>query len=108
MTIIEEDLNTIREIPAVPSILNVVSNVTGMGFAAVARVTEDRWVACEVLDKIDFGLKPGGELKIETTICNDIRDTRQVVVIDNVAETISIANTTRRPCTGSRATSRRQ
>ncbi|WP_075293373.1 GAF domain-containing sensor histidine kinase [Pararhizobium arenae] len=80
------DLNAIGEIPSVSSILDVVTKVTGMGFAAVARVTEDRWVACEVLDNIDFGLKPGGELRIETTICNDIRDTRQVVVIHNVAE----------------------
>jgi hypothetical protein len=38
-----------------------------MGFAAVARVTEDRWVACSVLDEIDFGLKPGDELRVETT-----------------------------------------
>jgi len=57
-----------------------------MGFAAVARVTEDRWIACGVLDEIDFGLKPGGELKVETTICNEIRQSREPVVIDNVAE----------------------
>jgi hypothetical protein len=36
-----------------------------MGFAAVARVTEDRWVACAVKDDIAFGLKPGGELDLE-------------------------------------------
>ena len=57
-----------------------------MGFAAVARVTEGRWVACSVLDQIDFGLKPGGELKVETTICHEIRQSGQGVVIDNVAE----------------------
>ncbi len=57
-----------------------------MGFAAVARVTEDRWIACAVRDEIEFGLKPGGELKIETTICNEIRASGQEVVIDHVAE----------------------
>jgi GAF domain-containing protein len=57
-----------------------------MGFAAVARVTEDRWVACSVLDEIDFGLKAGGELRLETTICHEIRQTREAVVIDNFAE----------------------
>jgi signal transduction histidine kinase len=57
-----------------------------MGFAAVARVTEGRWIACSVLDQIDFGLKPGGELKVETTICHEIRHSGQGVVIDNVAE----------------------
>jgi signal transduction histidine kinase len=80
------DVATINSIEAVPSILQVVCNVTGMGFAAVARVTEGRWIACSVLDQIDFGLKPGGELKVETTICHEIRQGREGVVIDNVAE----------------------
>lgn len=57
-----------------------------MGFAAVARVTEDRWVACAVRDEIDFGLKPGGELVVKTTICDEIRASRETVVIDHVAE----------------------
>lgn len=56
-----------------------------MGFAAVARVTEDRWIACSVKDDIAFGLRPGGELKIETTFCNQIRQTRQAVAINEVA-----------------------
>lgn len=60
-----------------------------MGFAAVARVTEERWIACSVLDKIGFGLTPGGELKLETTICNEIRQSREAVIIDNVAEDAS-------------------
>ncbi len=57
-----------------------------MGFAAVARVTEDRWIACSVKDDIAFGLKPGGELKVETTICHEIRESGRAVVIDHVAE----------------------
>lgn len=80
------DLNAIAAIDAVPTILEVVCRTTGMGFAAVARVTEDRWIACGVRDEIAFGLQPGGELKIETTICSEIRDSRQPVVIDHVAE----------------------
>src|SRR6202167_6726240 len=80
------DIATIGSIEAVPSILQVVCHATGMGFAAVARVTEGRWIACSVLDQIDFGLKPGGELKVETTICHEIRQSREGVVIDHVAE----------------------
>jgi signal transduction histidine kinase len=57
-----------------------------MGFAAVARVTEDRWIACSVLDEIDFGLAPGGELKVETTICNEIRSHLETIAIDHVDE----------------------
>jgi signal transduction histidine kinase len=80
----QEDIDAISGIDAVPTILDVVCRTTGMGFAAVARVTEDRWVACGVRDEIAFGLQPGGELKVETTICNEIRQHREVVVIDDV------------------------
>ena len=38
------------------------------------------------MDTIDFGLKPGGELKVETTICDEIRQSREPVVINDVAE----------------------
>ena len=79
------DIAAVNSIEAVPSILQAVCHATGMGFAAVARVTEGRWIACAVLDQIDFGLKPGGELAVETTICHEIRQSRQGVVIDHVA-----------------------
>ena len=82
----QADVASVRQIEAVPTILEVVCRTTGMGFAAVCRVTEDKWIACEVLDEIDFGLKPGGELKLETTICHEIRQTREPVVISHVAE----------------------
>jgi signal transduction histidine kinase len=49
-------------------------------------VTDEKWVICSVLDKIEFGLQPGGELKLETTICHEIRQSGNSVVIDNVAE----------------------
>ncbi len=75
------DIALINRIEAGPTILQVVCQATGMGFAAVARVTEGRWIACSVLDQIEFGLKPGGELKVETTICHEIRQTREGVVI---------------------------
>lgn len=68
------------------SILDEVCRSTGMGFAAVARVTEDRWIAAQVLDKIEFGLNAGDELDIKTTICDDIRKGGARVIIDHVAE----------------------
>jgi signal transduction histidine kinase len=79
-----KDIALINGIDAVPTILDVVCRTTGMGFAAVARVTEGRWVACSVLDHIDFGLKVGGELVVETTICHEIREVQEPVIIDHV------------------------
>ena len=78
------DVEVVGAISVVPSIREVVCQSTGMGFAAVARVTEDRWIACGVRDEIAFGLEPGGELQVETTICNEIRDHRDPVAIDDV------------------------
>jgi signal transduction histidine kinase len=83
-----EDLAAVAQIDAVPKILEVVCRTTGMGFAAVARVTEDRWIACAVLDQIEFGLQPGGELQVRTTLCDEIRGSGQPVVIDHVAEDV--------------------
>ncbi len=83
---VQTEVEKIARLEEVPSILEVVCRTTGMGFAAVARVTESRWIACTVLDEIDFGLKPGGELKVDTTICHEIRQSREPVIINNVAE----------------------
>jgi signal transduction histidine kinase len=85
-TDISADVAAIRRINAIPSMLDVVCRTTGMGFAAVARVTDDRWIVCAVRDEISFGLQPGGELKVETTICDEIRDSRVPVIIDHVDE----------------------
>jgi hypothetical protein len=40
------DIESVQRIDAVPRILDVICRSTGMGFAAMARVTEDRWVCC--------------------------------------------------------------
>ena len=82
---LSDDLEAVRRVPAVARILDVVCRTTGMGFAAVARVTEGHWVACSVLDQIGFGLQPGGELKVETTICHEIRQSGEAVVINDTA-----------------------
>lgn len=88
----QADLAAVNRIAAVESILEVVCRTTGMGFAAVARVTEDRWIACAVRDEINFGLQPGGELQIQTTICNEIRQSGKAVIIDHVSEDRFYAN----------------
>lgn len=78
------DVERIQALSIVPSILDLICSTTGMGFAAVARVTESRWITCAVRDEIGFGLVPGAELEVGTTICNEIRTHHQPVVIDDV------------------------
>jgi len=83
---IQHDIENINHISSIPSMLNVICQTTGMRFAAVARVTDKKWVTCVSQDDINFGLKPGDELELETTICNEIRQHTNPVVIDNVLE----------------------
>ena len=68
------------------AILEEVCRITQMGFSAVARVTESRWIVCQVIDRIEFGLNPGDELDLQTTICDEIRQSGQAVVIDHVGD----------------------
>jgi signal transduction histidine kinase len=81
---IADDVAAISRIDAVRTILQVVARTTGLRFVAIARVTDSRWTACAVYDLIDFGLKPGGELAIESTICDEIRQHHKAVVCSHV------------------------
>lgn len=83
---IADDVEAVGRIDAVPSILEIACRITGLRFAAVARVTETSWTACAVRDEIAFGLEVGGALNLKTTICDEIRDSGTGVIIDHVAE----------------------
>jgi signal transduction histidine kinase len=88
----QNDVDLIGRLTIVPSLLNIICKTTGMGFAAIARVTDEKWIACAVKDNISFGLNPGGELPLESTLCNDIRINQEIIVIDNVSLDEKYAN----------------
>lgn len=77
---------SIGSMTVIDAILKVVCHSTQMSVAILARVTRERWLACQVLDQADMGLVAGGELPIDTTFCDKVRDYSEAVVIDNVAE----------------------
>jgi signal transduction histidine kinase len=83
---IADDVEAIARLGSVPTILQVVAHTTGMRFAAIARVTDTSWTACAVYDLINFGLKPGGELVLESTICNEIRQHHEPVVFGHASK----------------------
>jgi len=77
------DVEAVQQISFVPDMLDTLSRLTGMRFAAVARVTAGRWVACAVKDGLELGLTPGAELGIETTLCREVRQAGQMVAFDD-------------------------
>jgi phosphoserine phosphatase RsbU/P len=83
---VEEDLAAIAKISAVPTILRTIREATGLRFTLVARVLPDRWVACAVHDEIAFGLLPGGELDVTTTLCAEVRDSLEPILIEHASE----------------------
>ena len=89
---IAADISAVNRIPIVPQLLDVICRSTGMGFAAIARVTEDRWITCTSKDDIAFGLKEGDELKVETTMCQEVRESHEPIFIDHVEEDVDYCN----------------
>jgi signal transduction histidine kinase len=85
-TTIAQDIAAISRIEAVPRLLKVICETTGMGFAAVARVTDEQWVACAVEDRVSFGLTPGGELPVASTLCHDVRASDKPIFIDHASQ----------------------
>jgi signal transduction histidine kinase len=79
------DVEAVGFVKAVPTLLRVLCESTGMGFAAVARVTDSTWTACAVDDAINFGLAPGGQLDVNSTLCIEVRDSRTPIVIDHAS-----------------------
>lgn len=80
---IARDIASIGKIEALPTILEVLCELTGMRFAAVARVTEGTWTACAIKDTLNFGLPVGGQLPVETTLCLEAKHLNEPIAIDN-------------------------
>jgi signal transduction histidine kinase len=76
----------VQAISAVPQILETVASITGLGFVAIAHVTENSWTTCAVLDRLGFGLKVGDGLDVTTTLCDEVRSTLKSIVIDHVQQ----------------------
>lgn len=64
---VDTDVTVLSRLDIINKILKLLSQTTGLRIALVARVTENSWQACAVLDEADFGLKPGDELELQTT-----------------------------------------
>ena len=77
------DVAVVKSIGVVAKILEVACRVSGAGFAGIARVTEDRWINCMVLDQVGFGLAPGSDLPLHNTFARDVKQSRATVVVEN-------------------------
>ncbi|TMV13685.1 GAF domain-containing sensor histidine kinase [Arenibacterium halophilum] len=79
-----ESVRQVEVVSDITMILEACGTATGMGFVAVARVTEDRWMTCASHDQVNFGLTPGDELDVASTICCEVRAGRNIITIPDV------------------------
>jgi signal transduction histidine kinase len=82
---IARDVLAVSRLEALPTLLAVLCEITGMRFAAVARVTDNTWTACAVKDEINFGLQPGSQLEVESTLCIESKRALAPIVIDHAS-----------------------
>ena len=82
----------IAHMRAVPTLLKVLCETTGMRVAVVARVTDETWTACAVKDEARFGLKPGMQLAANTTLCFHSRASRAPILIEHASADPLYAN----------------
>jgi hypothetical protein len=75
----------IGRIDAVPTLLEVLCEITGMRFASVARVTDRVWTACAVKDDIHLGVTPGCQLPVNKTLCIESKALRAPIIIEHVS-----------------------
>ena len=76
----------IQSMAAVPRMLETVAALTGLRFVCIAHVTANSWTTCAVYDQLGFGLEPGAQLDVTTTLCEEVREKRQAIVIDCVRD----------------------
>src|SRR6202171_2531371 len=75
----------IGRIDAVPTLLGVLCEITGMRFAVVARVTGKIWTACAVQDDIPLGVKVGGQLALRTNLAFESQASRTPIVVEHAS-----------------------
>ena len=75
----------IAEIEATTSILQLVTRLTGMRFAGIAKFPDLEWVVCSVHDPMEMGINVDDVLNLETTLCSEFCINPQTLFIPQVS-----------------------
>ncbi|MGY2275298.1 MULTISPECIES: GAF domain-containing protein [Pseudomonas] len=76
----------IAEIEATTSILQLVTRLTGMRFAGIAKFTDLDWVVCSVYDPLQMGINVHDVLDLETTLCSEFCINPQALFIPEISK----------------------
>ena len=81
-----EEQSAIAEIEATTSILSLITRMTQMRFAAIAKFHEADWMVCSVHDTGNLGIEPGDSLPIEITLCSEFLTNPQALLLPDIRQ----------------------
>lgn len=87
-----EERSAIAEIEATTNILRLVTRLTGMRFAGIAKFTDADWIACSVYDPTDLGIDDGDVFKLETTLCSEFCVNPEALFVPQISKNGRYAN----------------
>jgi len=80
----QEERSAIAEVEATTSVLALITRMTQMRFAAIAKFHETDWVVCSVHDTGDFGINAGDILPLEITLCSEFLTDPQALLLPSI------------------------
>jgi GAF domain-containing protein len=81
-----DERRAIAEIEASTNILKLVTRMTGMRFAGIAKFTETEWIVCSAFDPARMGIEAGDSLVLETTLCSEFSTNPRALFIPEVSK----------------------
>ncbi|CRM84826.1 hypothetical protein [Pseudomonas sp. 24 E 13] len=75
----------IAEIEASTNILKLVTRLTGMRFAGIAKFTDLEWVVCSAYDPLQMGIHVDDVLDLETTLCSEFCINPQALFVPQIS-----------------------
>lgn len=81
-----DTIAVIDRIDAIPILLEITCEITGMRVALIAEVTDNHWTACAVKDDVvHLGLRPGLQYPVDATLWNRTLASRKPAVVEHAS-----------------------
>lgn len=81
-----EERSAIAEIEATTNILKLVTRLTKMRFAGIAKFTDSEWITCSVYDPCNLGIENGIALPLEKTLCSEFCNDPTALFISQISK----------------------
>jgi signal transduction histidine kinase len=82
---ISKAVAAIGRIDGVSTLLAVLCETTGMGFAAVMRLTEKTWTVCAVQDDLQLGIKSGAPFALRANLAFESQSSRAPIIVEHAS-----------------------